>query len=283
MQKFSLDVDPVTGELSDFALVDTMRFTNSDGTEIFTGLKTTDPQVLGYSFDPEGLVMGPAGTFFVAEEFGPSVYEFSLVETDGETQARWQRSLTVPTAWTPIDADGNANYVTSDLVTGRQSGRGIESLAISPDGDTLFALLQDPLINEGSRNVRNVRLAALDVTTGEPVGEYVYQLESIDSINQRVPDAPFRANQQGRNISVNELFATSDNELLVLERDNGRIGTQNPIGEDPTRAAVGTKRVYKIDLTTATDVSGIVLPDTGELPAGSPQCPSRCTWTWTRP
>ncbi len=127
-----------------------MRFTNSDGTETFTGLKSTDPAVLGLSFDPEGLVMGPAGTFFVADEFGPSIYEFALVETDGETQARWQRSLNVPSAWLPIDADGNLDHVNSDLTTGRQSGRGIESLTISPDGDTLFALLQDPLINEGS-------------------------------------------------------------------------------------------------------------------------------------
>ena len=268
MQKFSLNVDPVTGELTNFALLDTIRFTNEDGTEVFTGQSPTDPLVLANSFDPEGLAMGPSGTFFVGDEFGPSIYEFALVEVEGVTQARLQRALTVPSAWLPVDADGHVNYTSSDLVSGRQAGRGIESLTISPDGNTLFALMQDPLINEGSRNGRNVRLARIDVTTGTATAEYVYQLESIDSINGRVPaEAAFNANQQGRNISANELFALSDQELLVLERDNRGIGVNDPLGIDPVRSAIGTKRVYKIDLSAATDVSGIVLPDTGELPA----------------
>ena len=202
IQKFSLNVDPVTGALSNFALLDTIRFTNADGTQVFTGLLPTDPLVLANSFDPEGMAMGPGGTFFVGDEFGPSIYEFALAESGGVTQARFQRAISVPNAWLPVDGDGNVNYVSSTLVSGRQTGRGIESLAISPDGDTLFALLQDPLINEGGRNARNVRLATIDVATGTATAEFVYQLESIDSINLRVPpEAAFKANQQGRNIA----------------------------------------------------------------------------------
>ena len=75
IQKFSLNVDPVTGALSNFALLDTIRFTNADGTEVFTGLLPADPLVLANSFDPESLAMGPAGTFFVGDEFGPSIYK----------------------------------------------------------------------------------------------------------------------------------------------------------------------------------------------------------------
>ena len=91
----------------------------------------------------------------------------------------------LPAAWLPVDADGKVNYVSSTLTSGRQTGRGIESLAISPDDGTLFALLQDPLINEGGRNARNVRLATIDVATGLPTAEYVYQLESLDTIKYR--------------------------------------------------------------------------------------------------
>ncbi len=269
MQKFSLDVDPVTGALSNFALVDTIRFTSADGTQVYTGKETENPLDLGYSFDPEGLAMGPTGTFFVADEFGPVIYEFALADAgEGITQARFQRALTVPEAWLPIDEEGNVNHGPSGIVTGRQPGRGIESLTISPDGDTLFAMMQDPLINEGSRNARNVRLAAIDVATGLPKGEYVYQLESIESINARIPaEAAFNPNQQGRNISANELFALSDQELLVLERDNRGVGVNDPLGVDPVRSTIGTKRVYKIDLSSASDVTGVVLPGTGELPA----------------
>ena len=103
-------------------------------------------------------------------------------------------------------------------------------------------MLQDPLIDEGGRNTRNVRLATLDVATGNVTGEFVYQLESIDTINQRVPDAKFKANQQGRNISSNALYALSDTELLVLERDNRGIGVGNPTGADPALSTIGTKR-----------------------------------------
>ena len=107
IQKFSLNVDPVTGALSNFALLDTIRFTNADGTEVFTGLLPADPLVLANSFDPESLAMGPAGTFFVGDEFGPSIYEFALAEAGGVTQARFKRALTLfPNAWLPVDGDG---------------------------------------------------------------------------------------------------------------------------------------------------------------------------------
>ena len=116
--------------------------------------------------------------------------------------------------------------------------------------------------------MRNVRLATIDVATGTAKAEYVYQLESINSINLRVPpEAAFKANQQGRNISANDLFAVSDHELLVLERDNRGLGVNNPLYNDPVLSSIGTKRVYKIDLSSATNISGIVLPNTGELPA----------------
>ena len=53
----------------------------------------------------------------------------------------------------------------------------------------------------------------------------------------------------------------------MLERDNRGLGVNNPLYTDPVLSAIGTKRVYKIDLSSATNVSGIVLPSTGVLPA----------------
>ena len=53
----------------------------------------------------------------------------------------------------------------------------------------------------------------------------------------------------------------------MLERDNRGIGVGNPTGADPTLSAIGTKRVYKVDLSSATNVSGIALPASGQLPA----------------
>jgi hypothetical protein len=276
MQKFSLDVDPVTGQLSNFALLETIRFKTSDGSEVFNGqipsLLTGSPLNLGNSLDPEGLAIGPNGNFFVSDETGPSIYEFEPVTVGDRTEARLVRAFAVPDRWVPRDENGDVNYEarrnsTPALVSGRQGGRGIESLTLNPDGTTLFAMLQDPLLHEGGRTVRNVRMAQIDVDTGQLEAEYIYQLESLEGINSRLPeDAQFSGTQQGRNISTNAMIAVNDQEFLVLERDNRGVGVANPVNADPVRSQPGTKRVYRIDLTGATDVSGIDLPDTGELP-----------------
>jgi len=57
-----------------------------------------------------------------------------------------------------------------------------------------------------------------------------------------------------------EILAINDHKFLVLERDN-RSNLQSP-PQAPTR-----KKIYKIDLTGATDVSGVESLPAGALPA----------------
>jgi hypothetical protein len=105
-----------------------------------------------------------------------------------------------------------------------------------------------------------------DTATRSPVAQYIYQLESLAAINDRIPgtDDDFGQNSQGRNIGISAITALNNNEFLVLERDNRGVGEADPLGEAP----VASKRVYKIDLTGATDVSNISLAGTNTLPAG---------------
>lgn len=133
--------------------------------------------------------------------------------------------------------------------------------------------MQDPLVAEGSnagspdgRRSRNLRLVEFDTTTGDSVAQYIYQLESLADINARIPGTAddFGPNSQGRNIGISAITALNDNEFLVLERDNRGVGEADPLGAAPT----GSKRVYKIDLTGATNVSNISLANTNTLPAG---------------
>ena len=49
----------------------------------------------------------------------------------------------------------------------------------------------------------------------------------------------------------------------MIERDNRGIGVDDPAGAN----VVGSKRVYRIDITGATDVSNEDLPDSGNLAA----------------
>jgi hypothetical protein len=266
VQVFTLNVDLGTGAISNFLLTDTIVLKDATGlafTGLNPGLLNGDSSVLGRSFDPEGLVVGANGHFYISDEYGPSVYEFAA---DGTLI----RSFTPPANLLPVEADGDLNFVDGrpTIVTGRQDNRGFEGLTLTPDGTRLLAVLQDPLVNEGAlddgRRSGNVRIVAYDTATGAAVAQYIYPLESIDSINPRVPTLPFAATAQGRNIGVSSIYAISDHEFLVLERDNRGTGIDDPTNANP----VGSKRVYRIDISGATDVTGVSLAGTNTLPAG---------------
>jgi hypothetical protein len=294
LQRFSIDVNPLTGRISDFRVKETVKFRDpfhllsGPGTQM-NGLNPLDLNgdegVLGHSFDPEGLVIDPrTGHFIVADEYGPSVFEF-------DRHGRLIRMFDVPANLVPkVGAD--VNYVAlrdacpvpnvpfnplCGANAGRQDNRGYEGLAVAPDGKKLYAVLQDPLINEpppnNGRTSRNVRIVVYDndrksPSYGTSIGQLVYQLEPqadvAARINALIPgNATPTDPRQGRNIGVSAIIAINDTEFLVIERDNRGLGVDDPAGA----RAVGSKRVFKITITGATDVTGVALP-ADVLPAG---------------
>ncbi len=263
VQKFKLDVNTTTGAIGNFNLIDTIVF--KDGNNSFNGLNPEklngDKAILGRSLDSEGFVVGRNGNFYVSDEYGPAVKEF---RPDGS----FVRSFTTPGNILP-KASGVANFVDGrpTLTTGRQDNRGFEGLAMSPDGKKMYAMLQDPLVNEGNpdgRRSRNLRIVEFDVASGLSTKQFIYQTESLADINARVPDDPFGDNAQGRNIGISAIIALNDKEFLIIERDNRGAGVDDPTGAAP----VASKRIYKISIDGATDVSALDLAGTDDLPAG---------------
>jgi hypothetical protein len=187
-------------------------------------------------FDPEAVRVGSGGTLFVADEYGPVIYEFF-------SNGKRKRSLPVPSRFqAPKPGRSPEDELPPHNRVGRQPNRGMEGLAISPDGTKLFGIMQSPLIQDGGideRNARvglNCRILELEVSGGKS-REFVYPLD--DAAN-----------------GVSEMLAVNDHEFLVLERD-GKGG----------KDAV-CKRIFHIDLADATDVSRIdSLPRDG-LPNG---------------
>jgi hypothetical protein len=282
LNRFTIDINPLTGRISNFRIKETVKFTDPGGLLLGVGPELNglnprdlngDASVLGHSFDPEGLAVDPwTGHFYVADEYGPALYEF-------DRTGRLKRIFDVPANLIP-KVGATVDYVATrddGANAGRQDNRGYEGLAISPDGKTLYAVLQDPLINDptgnNGRNSRNVRIVVYDndrwsPTYGSSIKQLVYRLEAQAAVAARIeailPGNSSGTNpRQGRNIGVSSIIAINDTQFLVLERDNRGIGVDDPAGAN----AVGSKQVFKIDITSATDVSGMVLP-ADALPAG---------------
>jgi hypothetical protein len=287
VQRFKLNVHPVTGRIHNFRVKETIKFTDPDGLLSTptnpnaepTALNGLNPlalngnaATLGRSFDPEGLVINPRnGNFIVSDEYGPSVYEFNR---HGELIGFFE----TPAGLVP-KVGSNVNYVADrdgGLNAGRQDNRGFEGLAVTPDGKKLYAVLQDPLVNEPSpnngRNGRNLRIVVFDNDHQSPtyrksIAQYAYQLELQADVLARIIATGGTGSatdpRQGRNIGLSAIVALNDHEFLVLERDNRGIGVDDPAGASVT----GSKRVYRIDITGATNIAALSLPNDGNLTA----------------
>src|SRR5215813_5798192 len=70
-------------------------------------------------FDPEGVRVGPLGTFFVSDEYGPYLFEFDIF-------GRLLRRLNVPSKYEISDPSEDPNAELLDNTSGRQANRGME-------------------------------------------------------------------------------------------------------------------------------------------------------------
>lgn len=214
-----------------FQFAGTTLLTNEAGQQ-FTGKSdafvagSPNNPVNNLRMDPEGIRVGFNGEVYISDEYGPVVYRFN--QSGQRTGA-----FNVPDYYTianpnSLAATENSNAIVPFNTDPRRiTNRGMESLALSPDGTTLFGFMQNSLQQEGGTTGNRVRILQWD--TANPTGipqEFVYLLEPGNRV-------------------ISEFVAINDHEFLVVERDQ-LAGT-----------SAAFKRVFKIDLTGATNVSGV--------------------------
>ncbi len=145
--------------------------------------------------DSEGVAFDAAsGTVWVSDENGPSILEFTLMGR--------------PT--------GRAAPIPERVVSRQRPGRSLESLALSPDGLTLWTANEQALVDDG------------DATDGRTD---VRPLVRLMKFTRPVPEAAWRpagewayrgspcAGAFNAECGISDLCALDDGSLLVLERE----------------------------------------------------------------
>ncbi len=131
-----------------------------------TGEKLLAPDVNG--IDPEGCALLADGTFWLCEEYRPSIL---CCGTDGTVTKRCiPEDVKFPASDIQVVTNLPAHYAN------RRTNRGFESLALSPDESTIWALMQSPFDNEAAERSGNVRLLGCSTENGQPISEYIYRL-----------------------------------------------------------------------------------------------------------
>lgn len=180
--------------------------------------------------DSEGLAVAQDGSFWVSDEYGPHIVHF---DPTGKTIERIN----------PFGSGTGGRRIPLVFAT-RRANRGMEGLTLTPDGKTLVGMMQFPLYNPSAAAISGslvIRILTFDIATAA-TKQYVYLME--------------RANLQ----AVSEIAAITATTFLVIERD-GEYGT------DANKSTL-FKRVYKIDLAGATDISDPTNGTNGRLFGG---------------
>jgi hypothetical protein len=210
-------------------LVDTKILKDESGRP-FIGLASAidaDKPSESLRLDPEGVRLGRSGSVFLSDEYGPFLYEFN-------PQGRRLRIMPVPARFqlSHLHADPKKELALNKK--GRAPNKGMEGLAITPDGSKLYAAMQSPLIQDGGRKGTNVRILEMDIKSGA-TREFLYPLES-------------------KKTALSEILAINDHEFLVIERT----------GASPKPVT----KIIKIDVSKASDIGKLDTLPAESIPDG---------------
>jgi hypothetical protein len=169
-----------------------------------------DRLLTGADLDPESLQVANDGTIWVGDEFGPFLVHFDAAGS----------MLEAPFDLTGLNSESRPGFETSTATVRRS--RGFEGMGISVDGNTLFPMLEGPMLTEeGLLNIYSFDIENRKFTnTSANTPSYVYS-----------PDPMATA--------VGAFKLTEKNSGIILERDSSH------------GAEARHKKIFRIDLTAA--------------------------------
>jgi hypothetical protein len=155
-------------------------------------LTRADRVLTGADFDVESITRTADGTYWIGDEFGPYLLHFD----------RAGRLLQAPVPLPGVFAPENPTRGTTPA--NLSSSKGFEGMAQSPDGRTLYPLLEGTVAGDPAGTLR---LNEFDVETNAYTGRHwTYAL-----------DAPGHA--------IGDAIMVDRDRFLIIERDNGQGAT----------------------------------------------------------
>lgn len=186
-----------------------------------------DRMLTGFDFDLESFVIDAYGTIWIGEEFGPYLLHF---DSAGRLLEAPIPTPNFDDATPFVQAPQNPERLASAPQPGASSeanlrtSRGFEGMAVSPDGMTLYPMLEGTVVGDPEGSVRIYEFDVFSKAYSDTLR--LYQL-----------DDPSHA--------IGDFTVINENEFLVIERD-GRSGDDAEF-----------KKIFKIDLSNL-DENGFV-------------------------
>ncbi|MEO1471957.1 MAG: esterase-like activity of phytase family protein, partial [Pseudomonadota bacterium] len=216
--RFSIDLGDGSLDDGDVTVDGVVPLTEGDGSPITDGP------------DLEGIGFGPGGEAYIPSEqrSGNLTPEILIFDGDGAN-----------TGALPVDD----KFLGDGATTGVGSNLGFESLTISPDGTTLYTANEDALAQDGPRASSTdgslVRIVEYALGTGTATAEYAYEIDPIFV--------------EGADPAIFE--TTGLVELLALDNEGSLLALERSFAIGAPGRGYGA-RLYNVDLSLATDVSG---------------------------
>jgi hypothetical protein len=200
-------------------VVDSIPITTTDGKAV-TGLpnRAFGEESLPYAsdvvtvlpynpngLDPEGVARTADGHFWISDEYAPSILE---LDAEGHVLARH-----VPAGAEEFYKSAGVGYpVKGSLPAGlvyRKDNRGLEDIALLPDGKTIVAALQSSIVVPGQKDRIITELISFDTAKGKTLHEYAYKFDEPTT---------FAPGTRGRKLKISALIPVDQDHVIVQER-----------------------------------------------------------------
>ncbi|MCY7316860.1 MAG: esterase-like activity of phytase family protein [Rubrivivax sp.] len=226
--------------------------------------RSAAPGSAGIGFTGVTTILTPAGSPYAANAVDPEGLRFDAQRGLIYWSNEGDRNLAVPRIQDPtvqamrLDGTHVRDFAVPSLFgtslpnAGIRQNLAFESLAITPDGKTLWTATENALVQDGAAASTTAgspsRLLSFNLETGAPGAQHVYNVGPVGSAPN--PAGGFATN------GLTDFLALGDGRFVTIERAFA-AGAQTP-GVGPNGLPTGnTIRLYLADVAGATDVSAL--------------------------